>query len=159
MSDDEIDHLSVEDLLDVASGVMREVAVRDPGLLAGAAARPAITVVGDGACPAFSDNAAALLHSLVRTHALVDGNKRLAWSATRVFCLINGRDLTYSVDEGEELIAAAAAGQLDGAGHLRVAGSEAAVRVLAPRRARACRRRGPPGRTASGGDLSGPACQ
>jgi death-on-curing protein len=53
------------------------------------------------------------LHSLVRNHALVDGNKRLAWSATRVFCLINGRDLTYTVDEAEELMLAAAAGQLD----------------------------------------------
>lgn len=29
---------------------------------------------------------ADLLHSLVRSHALVDGNERLAWTATRVFC-------------------------------------------------------------------------
>ena len=57
--------------------------------------------------------AAALLHSLVRNHALVDGNKRLAWAATRVFCILNGRDLTYSVDEAEQLMLAAAAGDLD----------------------------------------------
>ncbi len=113
MSDSAIDYLSVEDLLEVASGVMREVAVRDPGLLAAAAARPAITVFGDDAYPTFPDKAAALWHSLVRNHALVDGNKRLAWSATRVFCLINGRDLTYTVDEAEELMLAAAAGEVD----------------------------------------------
>ncbi len=113
MSDGAIDYLSVEDLLEVASGVMREVAVRDSGLLAGAAARPAITVFGDDAYPTLPDKAAALLHSLVRNHALVDGNKRLAWSATRVLCLINGRDLTYTVDEAEELMLAAAAGELD----------------------------------------------
>ncbi|MEO5610192.1 MAG: type II toxin-antitoxin system death-on-curing family toxin [Ornithinibacter sp.] len=113
MNDQEIDYLSVEDLLEIASGVMREVAVRDPGLLAAAAARPTISVFGEDAYRTFEDKAAALLHSLVRNHALVDGNKRLAWSATRVFCLVNGHDLTYTVDEAEEMMLEAAAGGLD----------------------------------------------
>ncbi|MDN5797603.1 MAG: Fic family protein [Intrasporangium sp.] len=113
MSDAGFDYLSVEDLLEIASGVMREVAVRDPGLLAAAAARPAISVFGDDAYRTFTDKAAALLHSLVRNHALVDGNRRLAWSSTRVFCLINGRDLVYVIDEAEELMLAAAAGRVD----------------------------------------------
>ena len=30
---------------------------------------------------------------LARNHALVDGNKRLAWAATRVFCLLDGSGL------------------------------------------------------------------
>lgn len=109
----EPDYLSVEDLLEIAAGVLEEVAVRDAGLLAAAAARPRVTVFGDDAYPRFEDKAAALLHSLVRNHALVDGNARLAWSAARVFCLLNGRDLTYSVDEAEELMLSAAAGELD----------------------------------------------
>ena len=41
-------------------------------------------------------------------HALVDGNKRLAWSASRVFCLLNGRDLELGVDEAEAMIVGAA---------------------------------------------------
>ena len=113
MSDEEIDHLSVDDLLEIASGVMHVVAVRDPGLLAAAAARPVISVFGDDAYRTFEDKAAALLQSLVRNHALVDGNQRLAWSATRIFCLINGRELTYNVDEAEEMMRDAAAGGLD----------------------------------------------
>lgn len=113
MSDQEIDYLSVEDLLEIASGVMREVAVRDPGLLAAAAARPTISVFGEDAYRSFEEKAAALLHSLVRNHALVDGNKRLAWSAARVFCVVNGGDLTYTVDEAEEMMLEAAAGGLD----------------------------------------------
>jgi hypothetical protein len=40
-------------------------------------------------------------------------NKRLAWSATRAFCLLNGHDLTYTVDESEDLMLSAASGQLD----------------------------------------------
>ena len=71
------------------------------------------TVFGDDAYPAFEDKVAALLHSLVRNHALVDGNKRLAWSAARVFCLLNGRDLTYTVDEAEQMMLEAAARELD----------------------------------------------
>jgi death-on-curing protein len=110
VTDDHIDYLSIADVLEIAVGVVDEVAVRDAGLLAAAAGRPQATVFGDDAYPAFEDKAAALLHSLVRNHALVDGNKRLAWAATRVFCLLNGRDLVYTVDEAEALILAVAAG-------------------------------------------------
>jgi len=113
VSGEEIDYLSLEDILEVAAGVMDEVAVRDAGLLAAAVARPCMTVFGDDAYPTFEDKAAALLHSLVRNHALVDGNKRLAWSATRTFYLLNGVDLTYSVDEAEALMLSAASGHLD----------------------------------------------
>ena len=113
MSAEGIDYLSVEDILEIAAGVIEHVVVRDAGLLAAAAARPRITVFGDDAYPTFEDKAAALLHSLVSNHALVDGNKRLAWAAARVFCLVNGRDLTYTIDEAEGLMLGAASGQLD----------------------------------------------
>lgn len=97
MSGDEIDYLTVEDLLEIAAGIMGEVTVRDAGLLAAAAGRLQLTVYGDDAYPTFDEKAAALLHSLVRNHALVDGNKRLAWAATRIFCILNGHDLAYTV--------------------------------------------------------------
>jgi death on curing protein len=108
------DYLTVEDLLDVAAGVLDEVQLRDPGLLASAAARPATSVFGQDAYPSFAEKAAALMHSLVRNHPLIDGNKRLAWSATRAFCILNDRDLAdYTVDEAEAFVLAAAAGDLD----------------------------------------------
>jgi death-on-curing protein len=37
----------------------------------------------------------------------------LAWAATRVFCLLNGRDLDLGVDEAERLVVAVAAGEID----------------------------------------------
>jgi death-on-curing protein len=109
----EIDYLSVEDLLEIAAGVLGTVVVRDAGLLAATAARPRMTVFGDDAYPSFEDKAGALLHSLVRNHALIDGNKRLAWSAARIFFLINGRELVYTVDDAEAMMLAAASGELD----------------------------------------------
>lgn len=111
--DRRIEYLSVADLFEIAIGVIGEVAVRDRGLLASAAARPQSTVLGDDAYPSVADKAAALMHSLARNHALVDGNKRLAWAATRVFCLLNGHDVDFAVDEAEAIVLAVARGELE----------------------------------------------
>jgi death-on-curing protein len=87
--------------------------VRDYGLLESALARPQTTVFGADAYPDLLTKAAALLHSLARNHALVDGNKRLAWLATYVFLDINGRRVTVTDDEVVELVLAVAASELD----------------------------------------------
>ena len=108
-----VEYLDVADLVEVAVGVIGEAAVRDQGLLASAAGRPQATVLGQDAYPTFSEKAAALMHSLARNHALVDGNKRLAWAATRVFCLLNGRDLAFTVDDAENLVLSVARGELE----------------------------------------------
>lgn len=109
-----IDYLTLDDVLEVADGIIDGVLVRDMGLLASAVARPQTTVFGEDAYPTLSDKAAALMHSLACNHALVDGNKRLAWAATRVSCLLNGHDVQFaSVDEAESMVLAVAAGDLD----------------------------------------------
>ncbi|GHE11906.1 type II toxin-antitoxin system death-on-curing family toxin [Klenkia taihuensis] len=108
-----VDHLSVEDLLEVAAGVVDGVQVRDLGMLASAAARPRTTVFGADAYPTSPEKVAALMHSLARNHPLVDGNKRLAWAAGRVLCLLNGLDLVLDVDRAERLVVAVAAGEVD----------------------------------------------
>ena len=75
-------YLDLDDLLLVAArAVGGKVVVRDYGLLESAVARPKATVVGAEAYPDIHTKAAALSHSLCRNRALVDGNKRLAWTA------------------------------------------------------------------------------
>lgn len=108
-----LEYLGVADLLEIAVGVIGEIVVRDHGLLASAAGRPRGTVFGKDAYPGLAPKAAALMHSLSRNHALVDGNERLAWAATRVFCLLNGRDLHFSGDDAEALVLAVARGELE----------------------------------------------
>jgi death on curing protein len=106
--------LSLDELLriaDAAAGV--EVVVRDLGLLESALGRPRATVFGEDAYPDLHTKAAALLHSLARNHALVDGNKRLAWAAAAVFLGINGHRVSVGNDEVVELVLAVAAGELD----------------------------------------------
>ena len=53
------------------------------------------------------------MHSLVRSHALIDGNKWLALAATIAFLGVNGRRLTLSNDQAYKLIVEVATGELD----------------------------------------------
>src|SRR5215210_4058953 len=68
-------------------------AVRDIGLLDTAAHRPRATAFGQDAYPTLHQKAAALLDAVLRNHALVDGNKRLGWSARVAFHDLNDVDL------------------------------------------------------------------
>ena len=106
-------YLDLDDLLHVAARTLDEVQVRDAGLLESALARPRSTAFGADAYPSIHGKAAALLHSVARNHALVDGNKRLALASTIAFYGLNGFRLTLSNDEAYELVMAVAAGQLD----------------------------------------------
>ncbi len=107
-------YLDLEDLLLVAAqAVASEVVVRDYGLLESAAARPRATAFGAEAYPDIHAKAAALLHSLCRNRALVDGNKRLAWTACQVFLGLNGEWVTAGEDDRFDLMIAVASGAID----------------------------------------------
>ncbi len=106
------EYLSLEDLLDLVKSIGAGP-VRDLGLLDSACHRPQASFFGHEAYPALAGKAAALMHSLACNHALVDGNKRLAWSATRTFCLLNDRDLEFTVDDAEKLVQSIARGELE----------------------------------------------
>jgi death-on-curing protein len=86
--------------------------VRDLALLDAAVHRPRASVLGQHAYPDRFTKAAALMHSLARHQPLVDGNKRLAWLATYVFCAKNGVELDPPDDEAYDLVMALAAGRL-----------------------------------------------
>ena len=107
-------YLTLPELLHIAVRALGgEPEVRDYGLLESALARPRATVFGSDAYPGLDAKAAALLHSLARNHALIDGNKRLALAATIAFYGVNGRRLTLTNDEAYELIMSVAEGKLD----------------------------------------------
>jgi death-on-curing protein len=84
-------YLSLGDLLTMVERMYgsRHV-VRDAGLLDAAAHRPQATMFGEDLYPTVHLKAAALMESVVCNHALIDGNKRLAFAATLVFYGLNG---------------------------------------------------------------------
>jgi death on curing protein len=106
--------LTLPELLHVAHRTLgSDYTVRDYGLLEAALARPRATVFGKDAYPTLDEKAAALLHSLARNHALIDGNKRLALAALIAFYGLNGRRLTLTNDAAYDLVMSVASGQLD----------------------------------------------
>ena len=105
--------LALPGLLRIAERTLGDYAVRDYGLLEAALARPRATAFGKDAYPGLDAKAAALLHSIARNHALIDGNKRLALAALIAFYGLNGHRLTLTNDGAYELVMSVAAGQLD----------------------------------------------
>ena len=93
-------HLAYPDLLSVGQRVLGgEKPVRDAGLLESALARPRASALGTDAYPTLAEKAAALTHSFVRHHGLIDSNKRLGLAALIAFLGVNGRRLTCSNDD------------------------------------------------------------
>lgn len=104
--------LDLEDLI-VLARRLGVGPVRDVGLLEAACARPRTSVLGADAYPSTEGKAAALLHSLVRGHPLVDGNKRLGWLAAVVFLDINGVAVQMADDDAFNLVMRVAEGTID----------------------------------------------
>jgi death on curing protein len=108
----DLEYLELEDLL-ALTRALGAGPVRDLGLLDAACARPRSSAFGEEAYPTVVLKAAALLHSIARNHALVDGNKRLAWLGAVVFLDLNGHEVTLTDDEAFELVMAVAQGDPD----------------------------------------------
>lgn len=106
-------YLTTGDLLAIADLVMDGRAeVRDAGLVDSAAQRPRATVFGTDAYPELPEKAAALLHSVLSNHPLVDGNKRLAWVGCRTFLAVNDADFTPDEDAAVDFVVRVAGGEI-----------------------------------------------
>ncbi len=109
------EYLDIDDLMMLAAGLLGDpVPIRDVGLLEAAAVRPRASAFGEDAYPDVWSKAGALLSSIVKNHALVDGNKRLGWLSCAVLLDLNGVDPTMATDDVVyELVMRVAAEQLD----------------------------------------------
>lgn len=101
--------------------------VKDPGLLDSALARPRTTIFGEDAYPSLERKAAALMHSIIKNHPMVDGNKRTSWLVLNTFLFINGYFLEMTTQTAFDLTIGVATDKLD----LRAA-SEIIARHMAP---------------------------
>jgi death on curing protein len=103
--------LSGEDLERIATRM--GLVVRDGGLLTSATVRPSTRLYGEDMYPGIVAKAAAIMHSIVTHHPLVDGNKRLGWVALVVTLDLNEIRLDVPDDEAFDLTIRVAAGQAD----------------------------------------------
>ena len=108
--------LTLGEVLALHARIVRESGgrpgIRDLSVIASGLAQPRASVGGEDAYPLLTEKAAALGYSLCRNHGFVDGNKRIAHAAMEVFLMLNGKEISASVDEQEKQMLALAAGDL-----------------------------------------------
>lgn len=75
--------------------------LRDIALLESASERPKASFDGQDLYETLFDKAAALLHSILKNHPFIDGNKRTALASAGIFLKLNGFKLINS--HGEEI--------------------------------------------------------
>jgi death-on-curing protein len=98
-----VEYLDIDDVMEIIR-FLNVGPVRDVGLLDSAINRPLSSAFGEDAYATLDLKAAALLHSLTKNHALIDGNKRIAWLCTVVFCDLNDAESDLSDDDAFQLV-------------------------------------------------------
>ena len=84
--------------------------IRDVGMLESALARPQnLLHYGE---PDLAAMAAAYAFGIARNHPFVDGNKRTAWVAARLFLRLNDGQLSFDKAEATVMMQQLAAGEL-----------------------------------------------
>lgn len=111
-----MEHLSLEEVLVLHQRLMQRTGgsggVRDLNLLESAIARPQASFSDEELYPNLWRKAAALMHSLIRNHPFVDGNRRTAITATGIFLELNGHTLTATNEEVVGFTLRAATGEI-----------------------------------------------
>jgi death-on-curing protein len=109
-------YLFVEGIISLHAKVIAQsgggAGLRDRGALESAVAQPEMTFGGEDLYPTIAENAAALGHSLIQNHPFVDGNKRVGHAAIEVFLVLNGYEISASVDEQEKIVLSLASGHM-----------------------------------------------
>ncbi len=72
-----------------------------------------MTFAGEDLYANLVEKAAALGFSIIMNHPFIDGNKRAGHAALETFLVLNGLEVTASVDEQENVVLAIASGETD----------------------------------------------
>ena len=91
----------------------RQSGLRDEGLLESALAAPFAAFGSEELYPTLVQKAARLGYGLVRNHAFVDGNKRIAAHAMLTFLALNGVEPRYTQQELSDIFLKLAAGEAE----------------------------------------------
>ena len=112
-----VDRDDLDALRDLAMIEPGSEGVRDEGLIHGALMRPinrSLYEVAD-----LAELASCYLYGLAKAHGFVNGNKRTAWLAARLFLAMNGVELVATPGDVVELVRGVASGALSELGCAR----------------------------------------
>jgi death on curing protein len=109
-------YLLLEEIIALHERVITEsggiFGLRDRASLELAVAQPGMTFGDQDLYPTISEKAAALGHSLIQNHPFLDGNKRIGHAAMEVFLVLNGFEISASLEQQEETVLTVARGEL-----------------------------------------------
>ena len=105
------EYIELEDALEQIGFLGVQVKVM--GLLDSALQRPKTSLFGEDAYPDLQTKAAAMLHSLIKNHPMVDGNKRTGWLLFLSFIAANGFQHNMTTEESFSLTLGIADGSLE----------------------------------------------
>jgi death-on-curing protein len=110
-------YLTVGEVMEIYNRVMTQsggsVGILDLGALESAVAQPRMTFNGKELYPTIVEKASAFGYSLIQNHPFVDGNKRAGHAAMEMFLMLNGHEISASVDEQEDIVLGVASGKID----------------------------------------------
>lgn len=104
-------YLSTETFIKFATAV--GFMVKDAGLLDSALSRPRTRLFGEDAYPTLELKAAAMMHSIIKNHPMIDGNKRSSWFALNAFLELNGFEVVADENEAFDFIIGIATDKYD----------------------------------------------
>lgn len=106
--------LSVRQVVEIHRRVVRQsggsFGIRDHGALESSVFQPLQAFGDQELYPSLVEKAAALGYFLVQNHPFIDGNKRVGHAAMETLLILNGFEISASVDEQETTILALASG-------------------------------------------------
>lgn len=105
-------YLSPSDVIEINEQEVGPDLLADFGLLESAVLRPQQTVFQTDAYPDIHTKAAAMMHSLIRNHPFLDGNKRTAVLSMILFYNLNGYAIEANQGEVVALAVDVAEGQI-----------------------------------------------
>jgi len=109
-------YLTVNEVLETYSRVMQQsggaIGIHDLGALESAVAQPRMTFGGEELYPTIVEKASALGFSLIQNHPLIDGNKRTGHAAMEMFLVLNGHEISATVDEQVKVVLQVASSEM-----------------------------------------------
>ena len=110
-------YMTVGEVLEIYNRVMLQtggsVGILDLGALESAVAQPRMTFNSEELYPTIVEKASALGYSIIQNHPFVDGNKRASHAALETFLMLNGYEISASVDEQTDIILGVASGTIE----------------------------------------------
>lgn len=109
-------YISVDEIVELHRRVVERSGdahgIRDRGSLESSVFQPLQSFGEQELYPALAEKAAALGYFLIQNHPFLDGNKRVGHAALETVLILNGFELSASIDEQEEIVLSIARGEL-----------------------------------------------